>query len=119
MKVLNQWTDNSVSKLLELLNDAFQEGVKLPSSYYEARKITENLGFMYKTLDACPRSCMLFRGENTKLNECAICGRSRWKKNNGNINGSKRIAARQMQCFPLKPRLQRLYMASKISKHMK
>lgn len=36
MKVLNHWTDKSIDMLLDLLREAFPEGVNLPKKYYEA-----------------------------------------------------------------------------------
>ncbi|CAL5430629.1 unnamed protein product [Camellia sinensis] len=123
MKVLNQWTDKSVDMLLELLNEAFPTGTKLPSSYYQAQKVTTDLGFTYETFDACPNSCMLFRKEDTKLDKCVICSSSRWKQNgsvgNDERESGKRVAAKQMRYFPLKPRLQRLFMSSKTAKLMR
>ncbi|XP_028061586.1 uncharacterized protein LOC114265045 [Camellia sinensis] len=97
MKVLNQWTDKSVDMLLELLNEAFPTGTKLPSSYYQAQK-------------------------DTKLDKCVIYSSSRWKQNssvgNDERESGKRVAAKQMRYFPLKPRLQRLFMSSKTAKLM-
>ena len=75
IKVLNQCTDKCIDMFLKLLNEAFP--VKLPSSYYEAQKLTEDMGFTYETWDACPNSCMLFRNEDAKLDECVICGKLR------------------------------------------
>ena len=77
LKVLNQWTDKSVDMLLELLNEAFPLGVKLPDSYYKAQKVTTDLGFTYETWDACPNSYMLFRNKDTNLDKCVICDSSR------------------------------------------
>ena len=53
--------------LLELLNETFPLGVKLPDSYYKAQKVTTDLGFTYETWDAGPNSCMLFQKEDAKL----------------------------------------------------
>ena len=39
LQCLNEWTGKSFSTLLELLLDAFPEGVSLPISYYEAKNI--------------------------------------------------------------------------------
>ncbi|XP_028107546.1 uncharacterized protein LOC114306497 [Camellia sinensis] len=124
MKVLNQWSDTSVTMLLELLNEAFPEGAKLPDSYYQAQKITTDLGFTYETWDVCPNSCMLFRNEYMNLDECVICKSSRWKQNGADSSnvprgGGKQISSKQMRYFPLKQRLQRLYMSSKTAKLMK
>lgn len=66
--------------LLELLNDAFPENVKLPCSYYKANKIISHMEFTYKTWDACPHHYMLFRNGSAKIDICEICGTSRYKQ---------------------------------------
>lgn len=118
-KVLGHLTDDIFSKLLQLLNEAFPEDVKLPSTYYEAQKITDDLGFTYETWDACPKHCMLFRGEHSKLNECAIYGSSRWKKNKDKLEDGNKVAAQCVRYFPVKQRLQRLFLTSKTANLMK
>ncbi|KAJ8643466.1 hypothetical protein MRB53_005214 [Persea americana] len=129
LKALNQWSDTSFDMLLQLLHQVLPSGAKLVESYYQARKLTENLGFTYETLDACPNNCMLFRNENAHLDTCIVCQTSRWKEdgvgyNHQNsstsvVNRGKRVAAKQVRYFPLKPRLKRLFMSSKISKLMR
>ena len=118
IKVLCGWTDKSVTMLLELLNEAFPENVKLSTSYYDASKITSNMGFSYEIMDACPNHCMLFREESKYLDTCEICGESRYKQGDQPIDG-KKIPAQQVRYFPLKPRLKRLYMSSKTVSLMK
>ncbi|KAI9186915.1 hypothetical protein LWI28_022235 [Acer negundo] len=122
LKVLSGWTNRSFTLLLELLKEAMPSEVKLPSSYYDAQKITVDLGFTYKTWDACPKSCMLFRNEDEKLDACDICDESRYKEvdrdsSNRQTEG-KRIPVKQVRYFPLVPRLQRLFMSSKTSSFM-
>ncbi|XP_040369295.1 uncharacterized protein LOC121051221 [Rosa chinensis] len=122
-KVLHGWIDKSFKTLLEIAKESMPEGVQLPNSYYEAQKLTKDLGFTYETVDACPNSCMLFRNEDINLDECRICKTSRWKDNNGSSNDvaalGKRKVAKQARYFPLKPRLQRLFMSSKTAKLMR
>ncbi|VVA40571.1 PREDICTED: transposon [Prunus dulcis] len=122
-KVLCGWTDKSVTILLTLLKEAFPNEVQLPDSYNEARKIMDDLAFTYNTWDACPNNCMLFRNEDEKLESCAICHESRYKKVDGQptnvVNGNRKIPAKQVRYFPLKPRLQRLFMSSKTASHMR
>lgn len=107
-KVLHGWTDGSFKTLLEIAEESMPEGVQLPNSYYDAQKLTEDLGFSYKTIDACPNSCMLFRNEDINLDACKFCNTSRWKDTGGNSNDDvgpvKRRAAKQARYFPLKPR---------------
>ncbi|KAL0439277.1 UNVERIFIED_CONTAM: hypothetical protein Slati_2410700 [Sesamum latifolium] len=67
LKALCGWTNKSIDLLLELLRDSFPDNVNLPANYYEAQKITNDLGFTYETIDACPNSCMLFRGKIVAL----------------------------------------------------
>ncbi|XP_060182233.1 uncharacterized protein LOC132611890 [Lycium barbarum] len=94
--------------------DALPEGETLPSSFYETKKIVESLGLKYEKIHACPNDCMLFRKEfsSKDVNECKICGASRWK------NNARKIPAKVLRYFPLKPRLQRLFMSSETSKAM-
>ncbi|KAJ8619339.1 hypothetical protein MRB53_027868 [Persea americana] len=105
LKALNQWSDTSFDMFLQLLHRVLPSGAKLAESYYQARKLTENLGFTYETLDACPNNCMLFRNENAHLDTCIVCQTSRWKEdgvgyNRQNsstsvVNRGKRVAAKQ------------------------
>ena len=64
--------------------------------------------------------------EHANGNECIVCGVSRWKSSDDhstdeftNSVKKKKILAKVLRYFPLKPRLQRLYMSSKTPSHMK
>lgn len=50
IEVLICWSYKSYDILLELLNEAFLDGVNLPTSYYEAKKMLHDLGMQYKSL---------------------------------------------------------------------
>ncbi|KAG8373547.1 hypothetical protein BUALT_Bualt11G0035900 [Buddleja alternifolia] len=65
-------SNKSVDLLLELLKDSFPDGANLPANYHEAQKITNDLGFTYETIDACPNNCMLFRGNDSGIDRCEI-----------------------------------------------
>ena len=78
-KVINGWTDKSVDALFDIFIMVLPEGSIVPSSYYEARKITEELGFSSEKIDACPDNCMLFRGVDSQRECCEVCGKSRYK----------------------------------------
>ncbi|XP_019256426.1 PREDICTED: uncharacterized protein LOC109234832 [Nicotiana attenuata] len=114
-KCMFKWSNESFNALLGLLKDALSEGEKLPPSFYETKKIVEGLGLKYEKIHACPNDCMLFRKElaNKNVNKCKICGASRWK------NDARKILAKVLRYFPLKPRLQRLFMSSETSKAMR
>ena len=100
LKVLCRWSNKSIDLLLELLRESFPDDVNLPANYYEANRLTTELGFTCHIIDACRNSCMLLRGEDEKLDKCGICGEARYK------DEGKKIAMQRMRYFPLKPRLQ-------------
>ncbi|XP_042962433.1 uncharacterized protein LOC122296696 [Carya illinoinensis] len=57
-----------------------------------------------------------YEEENANLNECPICKASRWMPN---THGSRVIPQKVLRHFPLKPRLQRLFVSSKIAGDMR
>lgn len=105
-------SDKAMTMILELLKDVFGDA-KIPNSFYEAKKIINKLGLGYIKIPACPNDCMLYWGEeNQELEECKICKTSKWKDN------KKKQPAKILRYFPLKPRLQRLFMGSKTAESM-
>ena len=94
--------------LLELLNNTFFEGAVLPKSHYEAKKILQDLGLGYECIHACKYDCVLFWKEHKDKDGCPTCKTSRWKINDGK---GKKIPHKILCYFPLKSRLQRLFMS--------
>ena len=106
--------------------EALPKGETLPSNYYETKKVLHELGLHYIKIDAYPSDCMLYSKENANANECIVCGVSRWKSSDvhptyefNQSSKKKKILAKVLRYFPLKPRLQRLHMSSKTTAHMK
>ncbi|XP_027941160.1 uncharacterized protein LOC114194957 [Vigna unguiculata] len=124
IKCMCRITNKGMSMILELLADAFGHA-KIPSSFYEAKKIINKLGVHYTKIDACPNDCMLYFGEDANMDFCKKCKTSRWKakkkgtSDSGTSNKRKKIPAKVLRYFPLKPRLQRMFMSSKIAEHMR
>jgi len=116
LKVYNQWSNKSFDMLLELLKDAFPTGETLPKSYYDAKNMLQGLGLGYISIHACKNDCMLYWAEHKDRQECPHCATSRWKIDNGK---DKKIPHKVLRYFPLKPRLQRLFMSSKTSVDMR
>lgn len=127
IKCLCGWSNKSFTMMLKLLKDALPEGETLPNSFHETRKIIKGLGLSYEKIDACPNDCMLYRDDKKDFQACSICGTSRWKPDsNQSQNGAttssakkRRISAKILRYFPLKPRLQRLFMSSKTASLMR
>ena len=117
IKCFGGWSNKSFTMLLQLLNDAFPQGVDLPNSYYEARKIIRGLGLDYIKINACINDCMLFWNEYSKEEICLVCKSSRWKYEGGDKK-YKKIPQKVLRYFPLIPRLKRLYMSTKTASEM-
>ena len=69
---------------------------------------------------------MLYSKEHANANEGVVCGVPRWKSSDDHSTNEftksskkKKIPNKVLHYFPLKPRLQRLYMSSKTTSHMK
>ncbi|XP_074307835.1 uncharacterized protein LOC141642788 [Silene latifolia] len=95
----------------------------LPGSFREARKIVRDLGLDYKKIYACPNDCMLYWKEYENAEECRVCHVSKWKQCEGSQSNKSskpipRIPAKVLWHFPLKPRLERIYMCSEIAEYM-
>ncbi|GJQ89892.1 hypothetical protein Tco_0001031 [Tanacetum coccineum] len=120
--------------LLEFLHDLLPIGNLMPKTTHHVKKILANLGLSYEKIHACPNGCMLFWDGNEKEEVCSICGASRWKSapevasNDSDevapndpdevVGPQKKMAANILRWFPLKPRLQRLFMSSKTASLM-
>ncbi|KAK6796505.1 hypothetical protein RDI58_004206 [Solanum bulbocastanum] len=109
--------------LLKILKEELlPDEADLPNTYYGAKKVIRNLGLSYERIDACRNDCMLYWKEDNLIDSCKVCGESKWKvdKRNGEVKNKKgkKVASKILLYFPLKPRLQRLYMSSKTSSLM-
>lgn len=125
IKVMCNMTDKAVTEILNLLHKAFPNAT-FAKSYYEAKKITSDLGFGYETWDVCKNNCMIYRNEDKDLDKCVICEHPRYKQVNenrgntgANMSKAKKIPEKQMRYFPLIPRLKRLFMSRHTSSLMK
>ncbi|CAI8587823.1 unnamed protein product [Vicia faba] len=119
IKCLCGLCEKSMTMILELIKDAF-EYANIPSSFYEAKKSIIKLGLNYVKISACPNGCMLYWGKDEERETCKNCNTSKWKTNEDvSVNKKyKKIPAKVLRYFPLKPRLQRLFLSSKKTEDM-
>lgn len=120
-----KWSDKSFTALLDFLRRVLPSEAQVPNSFYEAKKLISKLGLHYEKIHACPNDCMIYWGENEKEQACKVCKLLRWKnfqKQPKKPRRKKRLLlenpAKVFWYFPLKPRLQRLFMSSKTSESM-
>jgi hypothetical protein len=111
MKDSNGWSDKCFNELLQFLNDLLLKANVLPRSTYQAKNIVCPLGLKVKKIHACRNNCMLFHNEAAMLEECRVCGTSRSKRNDKNIDEDdmeenkkiKRVPAKGGMVFPHNP----------------
>ncbi|XP_028056511.1 uncharacterized protein LOC114260562 [Camellia sinensis] len=126
IKNLGRWSNNSFTMLLELLKEAFPEGVTLPNTVYKVEQIVMELGLSYEKIHACPNDCMLYRNEHKTDYECYVCHISRYVTNQNDSSneasskkGSYKTPSKVLHYFSLIPRLQGSFMSSKTALSMK
>ena len=73
-------TNNAMMMILELLTYTFEYG-KILTSFYEAKKVIYKFGLNYTKIDVYPKNCLLYWGEDEKLESYKYCNKSGWKKN--------------------------------------
>ncbi|XP_019244413.1 PREDICTED: uncharacterized protein LOC109224281 [Nicotiana attenuata] len=116
LKCLNHWSNKSMDELLSFLKEVLLEGSFVPNSFYEAKKVLRDLGLGYNKIDACQNDCILYWRDYANAQSCPKCGKSRWKSDE---QKGKKVACKVLRHFPIKPRLQRLYMAKETAKKMR
>jgi hypothetical protein len=79
MKSLYRISNSAFSAVLKLLAEAFPEFNTLPKSYNEAKSLLKELGLGYESIHVCYNNCALFRKKYAHLDNCPVCGLSRWK----------------------------------------
>uniref|UniRef100_A0A2N9G009 DUF4216 domain-containing protein n=1 Tax=Fagus sylvatica TaxID=28930 RepID=A0A2N9G009_FAGSY len=116
IKTIYNWSDKSFDIVIDLIKKALPDGESLLRSYYEAKRFRKDLGFSYELIHACENDCVLFWKEYADEEECPKCKTSRWTYVTG--KGTK-IPRKVLRYFPIKPRLQQLFMSKEIANDMK
>ncbi|XP_042410119.1 uncharacterized protein LOC121999513 [Zingiber officinale] len=121
LKCLGKINNKIFDILLDLLREAFPNAMDdLPKSYYEAEKLMKQIGLGYEKIDACPNDCTLYWRSDKERIQCETCSEPRWETSENDSTGDKRkISRKVLWYFPIKPRLQRLFMSSKTASHMR
>jgi hypothetical protein len=124
LKCMGGLSNSIFTYFLEFINELVPtDEPALPNNTYEAKKYLRDLGLGYEKIPACRNNCMLFWKENEKLDTCTVCGKSKWKdeiiEEDGSSRTPKRRPVKVLRWFPLASRLQRLYMSQHTASHMR
>ncbi|XP_020254118.1 uncharacterized protein LOC109831193 [Asparagus officinalis] len=104
----NEAFDDSLTLWREAIPD-----IKLPKSFYEAKRIVKDFGLDYEKIYACSNDCMLFYGNRWKPKKDDVANDS-----NQLTKKVHNVLVKVLRYFPLKPRVQRLFMCSQTAKSM-
>jgi hypothetical protein len=108
MKSLYRISNSVFSTIVTLLAEAFPKCNTLLKSYNEAKNLLKELGLGYDSIHVCSNNCVLFRKQYAKLDDCPICGLSRWKDLE-----RKKIQYKVLRHFPLAHRLKMIFVICK------
>ncbi|KAL4578286.1 hypothetical protein LXL04_014407 [Taraxacum kok-saghyz] len=104
-------SDSAYDKLLPIFKDSMPDGAKLPTNFYETKKILKPLELPSEQIHVCLNHCMLFYGRDSDLDHCRICNESRYDERGKAPN-------LVMTYMPIGPRLQRLFYSKMTAQHL-
>lgn len=87
---------------------------EMPSDRARAKSILKSIGLDYISYHACPKDCVLFRGEYEEHVTCPVCSSSRFRSD---VQGS-RVPAKILRHFPIIPRIQMMFKCKSIASMM-
>jgi hypothetical protein len=117
IKLLGGGTHRSFDLLVDLLVDALPKGLTLPRNFHKAKEVVKSVGVGYTTIHACENDCILFWKKHKKSDSCSVCSVSHWKSEKKSLDGKHEYKVRRkvLRYFPIKKRLQRLFVSSKFA----
>jgi hypothetical protein len=77
-------------ELLVVIGSILPKGHLFPKNFYYSTKLLSDLKMSCQQIHACPKACMLFRGEHAYTNYCIKCKSSRYFEVDPNGDGQKR-----------------------------
>uniref|UniRef100_A0A0A9HG26 Transposase-associated domain-containing protein n=1 Tax=Arundo donax TaxID=35708 RepID=A0A0A9HG26_ARUDO len=123
LNIKNLWgvSNDCFDELLSLIKEALPGGEALPKNFHDAKKFVKAIGVAYECINACKNDYILYRKEYANATSCPVCGASRWKIEKTGVDGRRvhRVPQKVVRHFPLKKRLQRLFMSSKTAALMR
>jgi hypothetical protein len=121
IKVETKSTVKAVDEYLQYTASMLPHGHRLPTTHHKVRCILKDLGLSYIKIHACRYDCVLFWGKDPEGNDlgdldtCPVCQSDRYKL----TPAGNRKPMKVLRYFPLRDRLERLYMSSHTAKSMR
>src|SRR6187551_230271 len=121
-KSSNGLSDTGFDSLLDLMGKMLPSPNGLSKNTYEAKQMICLMGLEVQKIHACPKDCILYRGDYKDLDACPVCESSRYKSESAihmTCDRNKRPPAKVVWYFPVIPRLKRLFANPKTAKLMR
>jgi len=115
-------SDNGLSKasydiIVEWVKIILPKRNRLKKNFYTAKFMIKPFSLGYQKIDMCSNFCILNYLENVDFTKCKICRHARYKLR---INrGRTLVAYRNLKYFSITPKLQKLFMLTNTTKHIK
>jgi hypothetical protein len=115
------FSNNWYNDILKLISDILLKPHKVHKDMYQSKKMMSALGLKYEKIDVCPDNCMLFWKEHANEKKCLECGQSRFIKvvTEDGEKVTTEVAQKQLRYFPITPRLKRLFISKRTTRHMR
>ena len=113
IKSFYRFSNAAFNAILSLLNLQFP-GSSVPKDYEDALRVIRKLGLGYVSIHVCPNNCVLYQKQYGEYDNCPKCNVSRWK----DADGKKSIPQKVLRHFPLKKRLQRMFISKESSEEV-
>ncbi|XP_071700593.1 uncharacterized protein [Rutidosis leptorrhynchoides] len=115
LKTMSGWSIKSFDALLDIFRKVLPTPSLIPKNFYEAKKYRRELGFHGEKIHACVNDCILYRNE---YKYHTVCPNSECKEPRYSGSDSK-VPRKVLRYFPLKPRLQRLFIDKELACDMR
>jgi hypothetical protein len=112
-------SDVFFTELLLLLKRMLPKPNGLVENTYEAKKIVKLMGSGYQKIHACVNNCIIYYKQDENKTVCRSCGITRWKVDEKTKKVYENVPAKVMWCFPIIPRLQRLFKIESMSEDLR
>ena len=87
IKCMYGMSNACLRSILHLFSLVLPEGHCVPNTLEKVQSVVQELGLNYDKIHACENDCVLFWKETEKLDNCPVCGESRWKDDVGGAKG--------------------------------
>ncbi|XP_019185969.1 PREDICTED: uncharacterized protein LOC109180715 [Ipomoea nil] len=109
----------AMDQIFQYINHLMGPDNRVPTRYYDAKKLLTKLGLGHEKIDCCVNNCMLYYKSEINDKHCKFCGETRFKPCPSGSTRAKEVPRKRMHYLPLIPRLQRLYASHSSASHMR